>query len=161
MSPDPLTSAPVLARTKSSDSAVRKVKCFTVHTFPPCWPQVTPLFPPCKIAFLEILQHRRSPAHLTHLGNKSGLNALCVSTSVFEQAECVKGWRVEDTPQVLTSMFKLWKYVTSKMFFKAQQNVLIYDLEVEGEPRFMCWYQSAIIIWYMQPNDQCYNKPLV
>lgn len=45
------------------------------HTFPPRWPQRIPLFPPCKITFLEILQHRRSTAHLTHLGTKSGWRA--------------------------------------------------------------------------------------
>lgn len=117
LSPSFLLSSSALPRSqrghKSSDSASRKVKCSTVHTFPPRWPQMAPLFPPCKIAFLEILQHRRSTADLTHLGTESGLSALCLQV-FLKSTSASRVWRIGAVPQAPTGMFILWKNVTSK-----------------------------------------------
>lgn len=87
-------------------SARTQPKSFSVCTFPARWPQSAPIFPPCKTALLEILQHRwvKRRQHLTHMETRSQIK-YSVSTSASEQWQCITSWRMEAVSRAPSSAF--------------------------------------------------------
>lgn len=66
----------------SERSAPTQPRSFSVRVFPARWPQPAPIFPPCKIVLLEILQHRcveKNKGNIWHIWEPgAGLSALCL-----------------------------------------------------------------------------------